>query len=219
MAVVPNYKQRLSFQRIILKWFLKNQRHYPWRKQSNPYMILVAEIMLQKTNSGKVTTIYTEFTGKYPDIRTLAASNLGDIENALIPLGLKYRASRLKKISEEIIKKHNFEIPSLSQDLMALPGIGQYIANAILCFGHGKKVPIVDVNVIRLYKRVFGIISEKKRPRDDPAFWDFAEKMLPKAHFKEYNMALLDLSSLICQITVTKCHNCPASGVCISHSI
>lgn len=219
MPLVLNSKQRFSFQKIVLQWFSKNHRYYPWRKQSNPYMILVAEVLLQKTNAEKVTVIYSKFINKYPDIRTLAGSHLEDIETKLMPLGLKYKASRLKNISDKIISEYNFEIPSSLQELTALPGIGQYIANAILCFGYGKKVPILDVNVIRLYKRAFGITSEKKRPREDPALWNFATKMLPNANFKEYNMALLDLGSLICQSKITNCNNCPASSICISCSI
>ena len=211
---VISEKKAVIFQQAILDWYEKNRRGYIWRGQSDPYKILISEIMLQQTNADRVLAVYQRFIQQYPGIRELAQARLPDLMTIIKPIGLGYRAHRLKRVAEKLVAEYDGDLPAREEALLALPGVGQYITNAILCFAFDKKVAMVDVNVVRLYHRVFGITSEKHRPRDDRKLWKFAQEMLPVNRFKEYNLALIDLSAQICTSRKPKCDECPASSIC-----
>lgn len=207
-------KKAVIFQQAMLDWYEKNRRGYIWRGHSDPYKILVSEIMLQQTNAARVAPIYQRFTEQYPNTRVLAQAELPDLMTIMKPIGLGYRARRLKEVAEKLVAEYNGDLPAKEEALLALPGIGRYISNAILCFAFDNKVALVDVNVVRLYQRVFGATSEKARPRDDPKLWKFATEMLPGTRFKEYNLALIDFSAQVCTLRKPKCDRCAVSGFC-----
>jgi len=214
----PSGESTMIFQRAMLDWYEKNRRGYVWRAHTDPYGILVAEIMLQQTNADRVEQVYTRFLKKYPNVSALARSNLQDLRAVLRPLGLDYRAVRLKDIAEELVIQHGAEVPRTEESLVALPGIGRYVANAVLCFAYSKRMALVDVNIIRLYDRLFGFRSHKNRPREDNKVWEFAEKMLPETNFKEYNLALLDFTAKICTSKRPDCVECPVTDICFYYT-
>ena len=207
-------EKTVIFKQAILDWYEKNGRGYIWRGHSDPYKILVSEIMLQQTNADRVSPVYQRFTQQYPNIRALAPAELPDLMTVMKPIGLGYRAGRLKRVAEKLVAEYEADFPATEEALMAFSGIGRYISNAILCFAFDKKVALVDVNVVRLYDRVFGVTSEKARPRDDPKLWKFAGEMLPVTRFKEYNLALIDFSSQVCTLRKPKCDRCSLSSLC-----
>ena len=209
---------RMLFQRTMVDWYEKNQRGYAWRGQADPYKILVAEIMLQQTNADKVEPVYRCFVQQYPSIKALVQSDLEALKAVLRPLGLGYRVARLKNIAEKLVAEHGGEVPLTEEALLALPGVGRYVANAVLCFAYARRVALVDVNVIRLYDRVFGFQSQRNRPRNDNEVWEFATKMLPQTNFKEYNLALLDFTARICAPKKPKCAECPVTGICLFYA-
>ena len=211
-------KKTVIFRQAILDWYEKNRRGYIWRGYSDPYNILVSEIMLQQTNADRVSPVYRRFTQKYPNIRALAQAKLPDLMTVMKPIGLYYRAHRLKRVAEKLVAQYEGALPSKEEVLLALPGIGRYISNAILCFAFDKRVALVDVNVVRLYHRVLDVTSEKARPRDDPKLWKFAGAMLPVTRFKEYNLALIDFSAQVCTLWKPKCDRCPVSSLCNSYA-
>lgn len=129
-------------------------------------------------------------------------------------LGLSKRVPYLIKLLRILKEKCDGKIPGDLKELMGLPQIGKYTASAVLCFGYGYDMPMVDVNVIRVFRRVFGLESSKKRPRDDPKFWEFAARLVPKGKGRQYNEALLDLGALICK-SEPLCAECPLTTICI----
>jgi len=210
---------RTRYQKLVqylLKWHRDNARTFPWRKTSEPYEILVAEIMLQRTTSRQVATIYESFLRKYPSLNRLAQASISDITQELRGLGLEYRAARLQEIARVIVGQLDGEVPGDPQELLQLPGVGNYIANAILCFAFGKNVPIVDANIVRIFCRVFSIkpIREKHK---DKRLWQLAKEVIaivPKNHCRDFNWGLLDLANLICTPKKPSCPICPLSEVC-----
>lgn len=207
-----------DFSTAILEWYEKHGRQYLWRLQKDPYKILIAEIMLQQTNADKVEPVYTQFIRKFPDLKTLVQSDMQDLKGELKPLGLEYRVTRLKDIGQKLVTEHNAKVPSTEEGLKALPGVGQYIANAVLCFAYDMRTALVDVNVIRVYDRVFGLNSEKNRPREDTSVWEFANRMLPETNFREYNLAVLDFSAAICTARNPQCTECPLNEICFHYA-
>ena len=204
-----------NFANSILKWYDGHKKKFGWRETKDPYKILISEILLHKTDHKKVEKVYPNFIDKFSTIYQLYQAEPEEIDNLIKEIGLFYRGQRLKKIAEQIVNQFKGNIPASKEDLMSLYGVGEYISNAVLCFAFKKRVPIVDTNVIRVYKRVFNVKSQKSRPRTDKEIWDFAEKMLPKENYVEYNYALLDFASEVCRAKNPLCEICPIKSICV----
>jgi len=171
--------------------------------------VLVSELLLQKTDAPKVEALFNDFFLKYPTIHDLYRAKITELEKILQPLGLyKKRSLRLKSIAHEVVEEYSGKIPSDREKLLELNGVGDYIANAVICFAFRKSMPIVDTNVIRIFERLLNVHSLKKRPRTDKEIWIIAKKMLPKKNFQDYNYSLLDFASVICKDRKPDCQNC-----------
>jgi DNA (cytosine-5)-methyltransferase 1 len=206
-------KKIAKFQQGILSWYKAGGRKLPWRQTKNRYYLLIAEILLQKTDVAKVKNIYDDFIERWPTLQDLSEAKTSSIKKMITPLGLTYKANRLKNTAKVIIDDFNGYVPSSKKLLLSLPGIGRYIANAIACFAFNKSIAVLDTNVIRILGRVFKVKSNKNRPRDDNDLWDFAQSLMPSKHVKAYNWGLLDLGAVICR------HDKPICGLCIIRDI
>jgi len=175
--VIDIYQQRL------LQWYSVNKRYFPWRYTNNPYHVLVSEVLLQQTDAGKVLPAFEELLCKYPDLISLARADIEHLTKVFEKLGLFYRAGRLLSISNEIIHSYYGLIPNSREKLLRIKGIGDYAANAVLCFGFNLPFAIVDTNVIRIIGRVFDVWSDKKRSRTDKSLWEFAQSILPEEDY------------------------------------
>lgn len=214
MLIIKNNQKILGFQKKILRFAQNNLKNYPWRDTADSYNILISELLLQKTDSKKVEKLYPKFIEKFPTVYHLYQAEPEEIDNLIKEIGLFYRGQRLKKIGAQVVNQFKENIPDNKDDLISLYGVGEYISNAVLCFAFKKRIPIVDTNVLRVYERVFNVKSLKSRPRTDKEIWDFAEKMLPKENYVEYNYALLDFASDICRAKNPLCEICPIKSIC-----
>jgi A/G-specific adenine glycosylase len=210
--------KKKSFVANIIRWYNKNGRTYPWRRTKNPFRILVSEIMLQKTDTKKVISIYPAFIKKYPTPKHLASANVRSIKYDIRLLGISDRARRLKATSKTILLKHGSTIPRNRKDLLNLLGVGDYIANAVLCFAFNEDVPLLDTNVIRVIKRVFSVESNKNRARTDQRLWEFAASLVPKGKAVDYNRGILDFAATVCTARNPKCPICPVISACDYYS-
>jgi A/G-specific adenine glycosylase len=202
------------FAQRLLKWFSKNKRSFPWRETSDPYKVLIAEVFLRKTDAGKVSGIYEHFILRYPGFEALVNAKAGQLEDALRPLGLyRRRAKELKDLAQIVTTKYR-EVPHARRELLGLPGVGDYIANAVLCFAFEKAVPLLDTNVIRVVARAFSFKSEKRRARDDPAMWQMVHRIMPKNRARDFNLAVLDLAAKVCLPKKPNCLVCPVNLIC-----
>ncbi|MBD3189163.1 MAG: hypothetical protein GF308_00890 [Candidatus Heimdallarchaeota archaeon] len=202
----------------ILNWGEKNLRSFPWRKNPDPYRILIAEILLKRTTATAVNRIYNEFIGLYPDLKALAKANIDELEDFLQTIGYhKQRSKILKKISRVILNEYNAEIPSDFDSLIAIPNIGPYTAGAVLSLGYGIRAAMVDSNVLRIYKRVFFKSLPNKAVNN--VINKVAKIILPQKRHAKFNLALLDLGGLICTYRNTHCLKCPIRNFCDSSSI
>ena len=116
-----------------------------------------------------------------------------------------------------VVEKHSGQIPNSEKELIALPGVGQYMANSVLCLAFGKKAPLLDTNIVRILERVFDIKSSKARARTDEKLWDFVRKITPPRKSREVNLALLDYGALVCTAKNPKCPVCPVSKICTAY--
>jgi len=213
IAIQDFKNKETRFVRIILKWGKENKRSFPWRKDRTPYKALLAEILLQRTPANRVAKFFPEFVNKFPSPKTIAITSFDNLREFLHPMGLKKRVEWLSSLIKEVCDKYNCKIPDQEDELVKLPGVGLYTARAILCFGYGKDVSVVDVNVARVLSRVFYGSNVRKRPSEDKALWKLADKMVPQGLGASYNEALLDHAALICKKNPL-CHKCPISVLC-----
>lgn len=210
--------KKIKFAANIIGWYKKNGRSYPWRRTKNSFRILVSEMMLQKTDAKKVRSIYPLIIKKYPTPASLAKANLRLLKKEIHLLGISDRARRLRTASKMILQLHGGKVPRNRKQLLNLLGVGDYIANAVLCFAFGEDVPLLDSNVIRVIKRVFSVKSKKERARTDTELWGFAGSLVPKGKAIDYNRGILDFAAKVCTVQNPKCQVCPNKKNCDYYS-
>lgn len=197
-----------QFQDRLLVWAESNLRDFPWRETTDPYEVLVAEILLGATLASKVVPIYDKFLNRYPNLAELTRADKGSLASLLEPLGLhNRRAAAFISIGEQL---KGGRVPDSEDELLELPYVGRYAANATLCFAFGQKRAIVDDNVARVYGRSFGV---NLNPQSDVA-WEFAEQLLPSGKFRMYNLGLLDFGALVCKSGTPRCDSCFYTSNC-----
>lgn len=202
------------FQAILLYWYDTNKRIFPWRYIFNPYKVLISEILLQQTNVEKIVVPYLKIINEYKNVNELAEADTKFLSDIFKNIGLLYRVNRMISISKEIRDKFNGNIPDNWNELIKIKGIGRYICSSILCFGYSKPYAILDTNVIRVYERVLGITVECSRAREDKKLWEFAQIMLPKEYYVDYNYAILDFGAKVCSASKPKCNDCIFKDMC-----
>jgi len=139
-----------AFQQKILSWYKKNKRDLPWRKTTDPYKILVSEVMLQQTQVDRVIRYYERFLEHYPDIHSLANADKITLLKLWSGLGYNNRVLRLQKLSQKLVEEKKTSLPPEEEALISLPGIGPYTAHAVLAFAFNKAVPVMDTNIRRV---------------------------------------------------------------------
>lgn len=207
--------QTRRYRNRLLRWYCSNQRHFFWRTEPiSPYKVLVCEMLLRKTRADAVEPVADMLLRRYPNPQKLASARRSSLETMLRPLGLfRVRAMALRKTAKTIVREHGGRVPRTEDALICLPHLGRYGVNAVLCFAYGQRRPIVDVNVVRTFGRQFGFKKPVEIHKADK-IWDFAEQLLPRVRFKEFNWALLDLGALVCKPARPRCSVCPVSFYC-----
>ena len=175
--------------------------------------MLLAEILLQRTPANRVARFFPKLVEKFPSPQSVVTTDIDSLRQFFYPMGLKKRVKWLSALMKEVCDRYNCKVPDQEDELVKLPGVGLYTARAVLCFGFGKDVSIVDVNVARVLSRVFHGSDIMKRPSEDDALWMFAGDILPRGRGSQYNEALLDHAALICK-GKPKCKICPVAGLC-----
>jgi A/G-specific adenine glycosylase len=202
----------------LLIWYRKNKRDFPWRRTKNPYQILIAEILLQRTKAEQVEPVFEKFVKKFPNAHVLAKADINEIEECIAPLGLRKRGRMLKQLGKELVERHLGEVPRDAAALLELKGVGHYAANAVLCFAYGEDAPIVDWNVARVVERIWGR-TMKRAPHTDKDLFKFVSQLIPKGKGREFNLALLDFSAKICKPRNPNCKICFLSEMCNFYQI
>lgn len=218
MKLTPTDKQRLlKARRTLLSWFAKNGRSFFWRrKERDPYIVLVAELMLQQTQASRVDEYLPKFLERFPSIKHLAKANTSDVIKMWQGLGYNRRALNLHKAVQQVVDEHSSIFPSDEKSLLALPGVGLYTARALQAFSFRKDVSVVDVNIERVISR---ITKKMKSPSDMLPMNDvhmINEAILPKGRSEQWHEALMDLGATICKKN-PKCDICPLQKNCASY--
>jgi A/G-specific adenine glycosylase len=202
----------------ILKWYDLNKRSLPWRKnvslEKRQYFTLVSEFMLQQTQVVTVIPYFNQFIKNIPDLKSLAKVKNKKLIKLWEGLGYYSRARNLKKTAQVVTKKFKGKLPSSLEDLMSLPGIGNYTANAILAIVFNKPHIPLDGNIERVLKRYLYLRKEKDIQKDNL----IRKKSIfgTSSRSSVYAQALMELGALICKPANPLCDQCPISQKCKS---
>lgn len=191
-------------------------RQFPWRQEREPFGVLLAELLLHRTRADAVAAVFPLIRRRWPTAAKLADADVATLLTELRPLGFSHRSRRIHQLAKTLVSEHAGTVPRDRASLLALPGVGPYIANAVMVIAYGAHLPLVDPNSIRVVSRVFGYASARARPRDDPVLWDFVQTLVPAKRAADFGLALVDLGALVCLPKRPRCSECPLRGRCLA---
>ena len=209
--VVPHSPRDLSaLRRSLLTWYDAHRRDLPWRRDADPYRVWVSEIMLQQTRVAAVLDHYARWMQRFPTVEALAKAREQSVLALWSGLGYYHRARRMHQAAKAIIRGRNGEFPHTAEAWRELPGIGRYTAAAIASIAFGEPVAVVDGNVERVLKRLFGGAAGRE------AAWQRAESLLDRTRPGDFNQAIMELGATICTPRAPQCLLCPLYKCCQS---
>lgn len=200
----------------VVDWFATHARDLPWRRpEAGAWGVMVSEFMLQQTPVNRVLPVYEEWVKRWPRPADLATEAPGEAVRAWGRLGYPRRALRLHGAAKAIAERHGGEVPGEHAQLLALPGVGEYTAAAVVSFAYGKRHAVLDTNVRRVFARA---VSGQQYP---PNATTAAERKLARALLPEddatasrWAAATMELGALVCTARGPECERCPIAAQC-----
>lgn len=213
-------KSIADFQKRLVVWFRKEARALPWRETSDPYKIWISEIMCQQTGVQTVIPYYLRFIGKFPNVQSLAKSQEEDVLKLWEGLGYYSRARNLRKAAQLVVSEFNGKLPKKREEILKLPGIGEYSAGAILSIAYQIATPALDGNLIRVYSRHYGFTEPVNKPNALKKLWTMAAEhsVLKTGDIRDFTEGMMDLGATVCRPRNAQCQICPLQKTCVSHA-
>ena len=215
-AAAKNGRGSLPDPAVLLAWYDRHRRRLPWRalpgQKSDPYRVWLSEIMLQQTTVKAVAPYYERFLTRWPTAKDLAAAKLDDVLKLWAGLGYYARARNLHACARAVAQHHDGEFPADEKALLALPGIGNYTAGAIISIAFGQKATPIDGNIERVIARLFAV--EDALPGAKPQIRSAAESLTPDQRAGDFAQAMMDLGATLCTPKRPACSLCPWTAVC-----
>jgi A/G-specific adenine glycosylase len=181
-----------AFQKKIYDHYAKEARKLPWRRNVNPYRVLISEIMLQQTQVERVALKYREFLTLFPDFAALAAAPTAKLLGVWSGMGYNRRALALRTLAEQVVQEHGGRLPRDPDKLLALPGIGKYTAGAVMAFAFNKPVVFMDTNIRRVYIHEF--FQDRTGIHDDELI-PLVQQTVDRENPRKWYNALMDYGS------------------------
>jgi A/G-specific adenine glycosylase len=202
----------------LLRWYETRHRDLPWRRRQDPYAIWVAEAMLQQTRVETVIPYYEQFLARFPTLRDLAAAPLEEVLKAWEGLGYYARARHLHAAACRLMEERGGEFPRTLAEWRRLPGVGPYMAAAILSIAFGQDIVALDGNAIRVLARLFSFDQDPRRASGWRQLQQRAQRLLPAGRAGSFNQALMDLGATLCTPKSPRCSECPLQAFCAAYA-
>ncbi len=201
-------------QRRLLRWYKRHGRaELPWRARRDPYRTVISEFMLAQTQVDRVVPKFEAFVKRFPNFAALARASTADVLREWKGLGYNSRAVRLLRLANAVVERHGGALPSESEALRALPGVGPYTAAAIRAFAFGLDDAPVDTNVRRVVHRLcLGVEYPARATARE--LGTRARRLVPAGRAHDWNSALMDLGATICTARSPQCARCPLRMDC-----
>jgi A/G-specific adenine glycosylase len=200
----------------LLTWYKKNARMLPWRRNQDPYLIWLSEIMLQQTRVETVIPYFEKFLARYPDVEALAKADIDELRGLWAGLGYYTRVMNLKRAAELIVSEHQGKFPRTSKELIELPGIGPYTSAAIASIAFQENIAAIDGNLDRVFSRILALPKIAKGAAEIDRI---ANEVVARGQAGSINQALMDLASVLCLPKNPKCTQCPLASECSAHHL
>jgi A/G-specific adenine glycosylase len=186
-----------SLRAALIEWYESDHRDFPWRRTSDPYEILVSEVMSQQTQLGRVETAWGAFLDRWPTVADLADADQAEVVTFWSDhrLGYNNRAKYLHTAAGQVMDDYDGEFPDSPDELQALQGVGPYTANAVASFAFNTGNAVVDTNVKRVLYRALDV------PDDDSEFERVATDLMPEGESRVWNNAIMELGGVACEKT------------------
>jgi len=200
----------------ILEWYADSQRDLPWRRPgTSAWSVMVSEFMLQQTPVARVLPMHEAWLDRWPTPADLADEEPGEAVRAWGRLGYPRRALRLHAAATTIRDQHGGEVPATYDELLALPGVGDYTAAAIAAFAHGQRQVVLDTNVRRVLARTLSGV-EFPSASVTRAERELAASVLPDDDraAATWSVAVMELGALVCTASNPGCARCPVADLC-----
>jgi A/G-specific adenine glycosylase len=210
----PSPEALAAFRGPLLEWYRTDHRQLPWRHSSNPYNILLSEVILQQTRVEQGLPYYERFVDRFPDLQSLADAELDEVLRLWEGLGYYARARNLHATARLVREEHGGYLPEDHDRLRALPGVGPYTAAAVGSIAFGLKRAAVDGNVMRVLARVFLIEDDVRKGAGRKQVESLAGQLLDPADPATFNQAIMELGAVVCTPVAPLCDTCPLRGVC-----
>lgn len=209
--------ERRKFRKRILGWYEREKRELPWRGEKDPYRIWASEAMLQQTRAETVRLRYPAFIERFPTLAALADAPLDAVLAEWQGLGYYGRARNLHRAAQQVVNDNEGAMPETRDALLALPGVGPYMAGAIASIAFGERCAAIDGNVFRVMSRVLNISTPIDMPPAQKTIHEETQALVPRARPGDFNQALMDLGSRICLPKTPDCARCPVRAHCAGH--
>lgn len=205
-----------AFRNAVLSWFVEQGADYPWRRTTDPYAILVSEIMLQQTTVGAViqNRRFEQFLETFPNLEKLTEASEEELLRAWEGLGYYNRVRNLQKTARSVLEEHGGEFPSDVEILESLPGVGRYTAGAVATFAFDQGTPIVEANIARVLSRLFDYREPIDATAGQRQLWEWAGELVSPQDSRLYNSGLMELGQTHCSSGSPDCLNCPIRNFC-----
>ena len=206
-----------QFQTILMQWWESGgARSFLWRdaEYRTPYRAVLAELMLRRTRAKQAERVYRAFLERFPTLKDAIIGDREEQRQILYPLGLAWRVEEILSFLDVVHTQDLTELPTTVELLQGLPGIGDYVSNAVACFaGDDSAATLIDVNVTRVLGRVFGLPVHAEARRRKP-MRELAYRAVDRTQPDSYHYALLDFAALVCTARRPKCSECPMATIC-----
>jgi A/G-specific adenine glycosylase len=201
----------------VLGWYDKNKRDLPWRQDRDPYHIWLSEIMLQQTRVEAVKGYYKRFLDVLPTIASLAQADDDLLHKLWEGLGYYSRVRNLKKAAQVVMDQYGGQFPGEYDQVLALPGIGEYTAGAICSIAFNQPTPAVDGNVLRVVSRLTADDTPIDSPKLKRQVRDALAAVYPK-QAGDFTQALMELGATLCGPNwKPRCEECPCATFCMGY--
>ncbi len=211
------HKEVQFFRKSLIGWYLSQRRDLPWRDTSDPYQIWVSEVMLQQTQVATVIPYFNRFIDSFKDLESLARADLQEVLKAWEGLGYYARARNLHRATQIVLKEYGGIIPNRWEEFRRLPGVGDYIAAAVLSIAFEQPYPVVDGNVKRVLARLVLVEDPVNKASSTKKFKTIADSLLERNEPGTFNQAMMELGAVVCKPQQPLCDDCPVQRVCRAH--